>query len=140
MDVDKIAGFSAIAPEDFLGQCDFGKSLLSVETSEMTKFRTRCREFIDRLAVLIVESASAKSVVSKGLYSFCPELMLEGDDNAAFALFSELCRVLVRCNAIASDEAKAAQDEYNSYIIEKGDSIVVWNVLLVTFRMCVVIC
>ena len=105
MDVDKIAGFPAMAPEDFLGQCDFGRSLLSVKTSEMTKFRTRCREFIDRLAVLIAESASSKSVASKGLYSFCPELMLEGDDNAAFAFFSELCRVLMKCNAIASDEA-----------------------------------
>ena len=94
MDVDKISGFSAIALENFLGQCDFGRSLLSVKTSEMANFRTRCREFIDRLAVLIVESASAKPVVSKGLYSFCPELMLEGDGNAAFELFSELCRVL----------------------------------------------
>ena len=67
MIVNKIAGFPAIAPEEFLGQCDFGRSLLSVKTSEMAKFRTRCREFIDRLAVLIVESASAKSVISKGL-------------------------------------------------------------------------
>ena len=119
MDVDKISSFSAVAPEAFLGQCDFGRSLLSVKTSEMTKFRTRCREFINRLAVLVVESAIAKSVVSKGLCSFCPELMLERDDNAAFELVSELCRVLERCKAVAGDEVKAAQDEYNSYIIER---------------------
>ena len=110
---------SAIAPEDFVGQCDFGRSLLSVKTIEMTKFRTRCREFIDRVAVPVVESASAKSVVSKGLYSFCPELTLEGDDNAAFELFSQQCRVLEKCKTVASDEVKAALDEYKSYGIEK---------------------
>ena len=119
MDVDKISRFSAGAPEDFVSQCDFGRSLLSVTTSEMSKFRTRCREFINRLAVLVVESDRAKSVMSKGLYSFCPELMLEGDNNAAFELFSELCRVLERCKAVASDEVKAAQDAYNTYVIEK---------------------
>ena len=70
MSVDKMSDFPAIASDEFLGQCAFGKSLLSVKTSEMAKFRTRCKEFIDRLAVLIVESASAQSVVSKGLYSF----------------------------------------------------------------------
>ena len=119
MSVDKMSDFPAIASDEFLGQCAFGKSLLSVKTSEMAKFRTRCKEFIDRLAVLIVESASAQSVVSKGLYSFCPELMLEGDNNSAFELFSELCQVLERCKAVVSDEAKAAQDEYKAYVIEK---------------------
>ena len=45
--------------------------------------------------------------------------MLEGDDIAAFELFSELCRALERCKAVASDEVKAAQYECNSYVIEK---------------------
>ena len=115
----KVACFPVAPIDEFLAHCDYGKSLLSSKASEMPKFRGRCREFIDRLVTLLVESASTRSIVSKGLCSFCPELMLEGDDKCAFDLFSELCDGLVRCGALSREECNAAVDEYSAYVIEK---------------------
>ena len=119
MDVEKAASFPVAPINEFLAHCDYGKSLLSSKAGEMPKFRGRCREFIDRLVTLLVESASTRSIVSKGLCSFCPELMLEGDDKCAFDLFSELCDGLVRCGALSREECNAAVDEYSAYVIEK---------------------
>ena len=61
--VDKISSFSVAPLDDFLAHCDFGKGVVAAKTSEMSKFRNRRREFIDRLAFLLIESASAKSKV-----------------------------------------------------------------------------
>ena len=66
-----------------------------------------------------VTSASTRYLVSKGLCSFCPELMLEDDNKSTFDLFSELCGVLVGCDALSREESNAAVDEYNAYVIEK---------------------
>ena len=119
MDVEKVASFPVSAADEFLSHCEYGKSLLAAKTSEMPKFRGRCREFIDRLAFLLVESACTRSLVSKGLCSFCPELMLEGDDKSAFDLFSELCGVLLECDALSREESSGAVDEYTEFVIEK---------------------
>ena len=119
MNVEKVTKFPVAPMEEFLAHCECGKSLLSSKASEITKFRGRCREFIDRLAFLLVESASTRFVVSKGLCSFCPELMLEGDDKCAFDLFSELCDDLMRCGALSREQCNAAVDEYSAYVIEK---------------------
>ena len=119
MDVEKVTSFPVSPVDEFLSHCEYGKSLLAAKTSEMPKFRGRCKEFIDRLAFLLVESASTRSLVSKSLCSFCPELMLEGDDKSAFDLFSELCGLLVGCDALSREESNAAVDEYNAYVIEK---------------------
>ena len=67
MDVEKVASFPVAPIDEFLAHCDYGKYLLSSKASEMPKFCGRCREFIDRLVTLLVESASTRSIVSKGL-------------------------------------------------------------------------
>ena len=54
-----------------------------------------CRLFLKRSIVVILESVSSISDESKGLCCFCPELMLQGDDHAAFNLFFGLCRFFV---------------------------------------------
>ena len=105
--------------DEFLAHCDYGKVLLAAKTSEMPKFRGRCRKFIDRLASLLLKSASTCSLVSKCLCCFYPELMLDGDDNSAFDLFIELCGILEECDSLSRDDSKAAVDEYDVYVIEK---------------------
>ena len=119
MDVEKVASFPVAAADEFLSHCEYGKALSAAKTSDMPKFRGRCREFIDRLAFLLVESASTRSLVSKGLCNFCPELMLEGDDKSAFDLFTELCGILLECDALSREESSAAVDEYTAFVIEK---------------------
>ena len=46
--------------------------------------------------------------------SFCPELMLEGDD-----LFAELCKLLEACGFIVWDLSKAAVEKLSSYVVKK---------------------
>ena len=40
----------------------------------------------------------------------CPELLLEGDDQAVFGLFAELCRTLVTCVGVTVDERSASSE------------------------------
>ena len=59
------------------------------------------------------------SRLSQGLYSFCPEIMLEGDDSTVFSLFFPLCELLKSSNVVSADEMDAAVEEYYSFIIKK---------------------
>ena len=97
---------------------EFGKLSSEGKTSEFVTFRLRFREFIDHLIVVLLKFTSATTAISNGLYSFCPELMLEGDDSTAFALFAGLCEMLETCGVIAVDVSKAAVEEYTSYKAE----------------------
>ena len=97
---------------------EFGKLSSEGKTSEFVTFRLRFREFIDHLIVVLLKFTSATTAISNGLYSFCPELMLEGDDSTAFALFAGLCKMLETCGVIAVDVSKAAVEEYTSYKAE----------------------
>ena len=119
MSEEKVAEFPPIAMESFLAGSDYGRELLAGKTSEFSTFRVRCREFLDRLIVVILKTPCVSSRVSRGLYSFCPELLLEGDGQLVFRLFSDLCRVLESCGALLSDESKAAVEEFSSYVVEK---------------------
>ena len=66
MDIEKVAEFPPIAMESFLAGSDYGRELLAGKTSEFGTFRVRCREFLDRLIVMILKSPSASSRVSRG--------------------------------------------------------------------------
>ena len=101
---------------------EFGKQLSEGKTSEFITFRLQCREFCDRLIGTLLKTTSATSTISNGLYSFCPELILEGDDSTAFALFAGLCKGLETCGLVMPDESKAAVEEYTSYKVERRRS------------------
>ena len=45
--------------------------------------------------------------------------MLEGNDEAVFQLFAELCRVPVSCGTLTADQSSAALEEHTSFIVEK---------------------
>ena len=75
--------------ELFLANYELGKTLADERTTEYPEFRLRSREFVDRLIVLLVENSCAKSVLAKGMYSFCPGLLLEADDRSAFEMFTK---------------------------------------------------
>ena len=91
MDASKLCNFDVISMEDFLMHCDFGRELVAVKTGEMREFQVRCRECIDWFVSLILASTTVTSGVSRGLYSFWPEIMLQGDDHHVFELFGSLC-------------------------------------------------
>ena len=105
--------------EGFLKNYELGKMLAAGKTSEFVTFRQRCREFIDRVAVLLLKTPTVTSMVSRGLYSLCPALMLEGNNSIAFTLFADLKGILVDCGALLSNEAKAAQEENTRFVVEQ---------------------
>ena len=119
MSVEKVNQFPSIAMDAFLANYEFGRELADGKTSDVETFRVRCKDFMDCLVASILESVVATSDVSRGLYSFCPKLLLEGDDYSTFSLFAGRCHILVVCDLISKDESKAAVEEYSSYVVEK---------------------
>ena len=122
MDVAKICAFPCILISEYLENYDFGKRLLERKTIEITTFRLRCRIFFDCLIVTLLKTTSATSAINRGIYSFVPEPMLDGDDSTAFALLAGFCKVLETCVVFAPDESKAALEEYTSYKVERRRS------------------
>ena len=119
MDESKLSSFAAVPIEEFLSNYAYGKELAAGKTSEIRDFRSKCRSFLDHLVVVLLRNMAVTSKLSQGLYSFCPEIMLEGDDHTVFGLFASLCNLLKSCGVLKADESAAAVEEYHSYIIEK---------------------
>ena len=119
MNTSKMSAFGVIAVEELLMDCDFGRDLAATKTGEKREYRGKCRECIDRFVFLILDNVTVTSGISCGLYSFRPEIMLEGDDQHVFELFSSLCELFATCNVLSSDELKAASAEYKSYDVER---------------------
>ena len=100
MDVTKLSQYDGIPTAEFLQNYDFGAVLREFKGSEGRDFQDRCRVFIDHFVELILAQQAASSVFTSGLYCFCPELLLEGDDKHVFDLFNRLARRLERCGVI----------------------------------------
>ena len=119
MDVSKLSSLGVISMEDFLMDCDFERGLAAIKTHVMQEFRVKCRECLDRFVFLVLEHMTVTSGISRGLYCFCPEIMLEGDDQHVFELFDSLCELFGSCNVLSADDLKAAAVEYKGYVVEK---------------------
>ena len=119
MDIEKIAGFPAISADAFLVNYELGQELLKGKTSEVQEFRVNCRKFLDELIREIVCHRSVSSGVSRGLYCFGPEILLDGDGDSIFGLFAGLCKISVDCGVLPLGSSSAAVDEFYSYVVEK---------------------
>ena len=118
MSVEAVSAFPVVALDAFLHNDDFGRTLTK-KVGGLPEFRMRCPQFIDRLVVLIVGSITVTSGVSRCFYSFCPEILFEGDNRGVFALFADLCRLLETCGLITAEESSRSLDEFGSYVIKK---------------------
>ena len=119
MDIEIIAGFPAISADAFLVNYELGQELLKGKTSEVQEFRVNCRKFLDELIREIVCHRSVSSGVSRGLYCFGPEILLDGDGDSIFGLFAGLCKILVDCGVLPLGSSSATVDEFYSYVVEK---------------------
>ena len=70
MDVAAVSAFPSIPNNEFLMNYEFRKFLSEGKTSEFVTFRLRCREFIDRLIVMLLKTTSVTSVISKACTAF----------------------------------------------------------------------
>ena len=57
--------------------------------------------------------------MTRSFICFCPEIKHESNDHAVFRLFADLTDVVGECWLLVADEAKAAVEQFNSYIVEK---------------------
>ena len=87
MDSSKIEPFSKIDTADILLNHEIGEELQRGTTGDLQESRNRCREFMDRLVDVLLGCNLVVSDFLQGVYAFCPELLLEGDDRY-FRLFS----------------------------------------------------
>ena len=118
MDVSRIAFFDSVPLAEFLQNYDFGSTVRQFKGGEGPEFIERCREFFDRLVQLILAQRCLSADFMCGLYCFCPEILLEGDDNHVFDLFRKLVRVLERNGAISDDESSCAVEEFLTYVVD----------------------
>ena len=118
MDSSKLESFEKISSDDFLTNHELGAELHRSSTSEVCEFRNRCREFVDRLVDVFLSQQVVSSDFLQGLYCFCPELLLEGDDRHIFQLFSRLVRVLERCGCVSSSDALTSREEFATFVVD----------------------
>ena len=119
MSVESVERFPSVSIYCFLSSYDLGKDLAAGKTSESREFRVKCKEFLDQLIVMVLQHGSVTSGVSRGLSSFCSEILFEGDNTCVFTLFADLCRLYVGCGVLPLDVSKAAVEEFASYVAEK---------------------
>ena len=118
MDPQKLEDFECIDPVDFLRSYDFGTVLRRHKSGEGRIFRDQCLKFVDRFVCVFLGQHPVTGDFSQGIYSFCPELLLEGDDHHMSGLFRELIRELERCGVVSSLESKSAVEEYASFVVD----------------------
>ena len=118
MEPSKLQAFEKVSTDDFLQSYDFGAELHRSNTDEAREFRNRCRAFVDRLVDVILGQQVVSSDFFQGLYCFCPELLLEGDDQHVFQLFSRLVRVLERCGCLSSSDAQSSREEFTTFVVD----------------------
>ena len=118
MDPEKLEDFECIDAVDFLRSQDFGTVLRRRKIGEGCFFRDQCLKFVDRFVGVILGQHPVTGDFTHGVYSFCPELFLEGSDHHKMSLFRKLIRVLERSGIVWSLESKSAVEEYASFVAD----------------------
>ena len=118
MDAEKVDEFDSISPDDFLRNHSFGSILHGRNDGSGRAFREQCRKFMDRLVDAILGQQPVTGEFSQGLYAFCPEFLLEGDDHHMLGLFSKLVRVLESSGCLSSSESRTAVEEYSTFVVD----------------------
>ena len=116
MDVSKVAKLEMIATSEFLLKDDFGKEMVQASHSEVCDFRNRCREFVDVNVLLAQHVLSADFFY--GIYCFCPELLLEGNDQRVFQLFSRLTRMFERSGFVPAASVRSGIEEFTTFVVD----------------------
>ena len=122
MSVERIAGITKLDTDLFLAHHEFCEKLRCSGSAGAREFLNRSRAFADRLVdVKLEELHLVSAVFLQGIYSFCPELLLEGDDQGVFQLFSKLLRVFERSRCSSSDDANASSEQFTTFVVDARD-------------------
>ena len=118
MDTSKVAGLEKVTTAEFLLNDDFGVELSQSSNSEVCDFRNRCREVVDHLVNVLLAQHAVSADFSSGIYCFCPELLLEGDDQRVFQLFCRVVRVLEKSGSLTPSVAWSSVEEFTTFVVD----------------------
>ena len=117
-DEQRIHEFESVAVADFLHNHSFGSVLRSRKDSVDRVFREQCVKFMDCLVDTILAQQPVTGQFSRGLYAFCPELLLEGDDYHMLDLFRKLVHVLESSGFVTALESTTTVEEYSTFVVD----------------------
>ena len=86
--------------------------------SEVCDFRNRCREFVDHLFNVLLAQHVLSADFFCGIYCFCPELLLEGDDQRVFQSFSRLTRLFERSGCVPASCVRSGIEEFTTFVVD----------------------
>ena len=118
MDEQRVDDFESVALSDVFLNHSFGAVLQSRKDSDGRAFREQCVKFMNRLVDAILAQQPVTGEFSCGLYAFCPELLLEGDDRHMLELFPKLVPVLESSGCVSAVESRTAVEEYSTFVVE----------------------
>ena len=114
--------FESLDYEHFLSGTTLMGSLERLSSIYVRKeFKKNCWEFFDHFVSCILSSVSARSPIGRGLSSFCPEILIGGDEHSATSLFVELVNALGRLKWLKSTEKEASKSEFQSFVRDQRE-------------------
>ena len=118
MEVSKMTQIRKVSSNDFLKHYEFSRELHCSNTSDLVDFRNCSREFVDHLVDVIFGQHMVSADFFMGVYCFCPENLLEGDDQHVFHLYSQLFRVLEGSDCLSRSDSLASIEEFKTFVVD----------------------
>ena len=84
----------------------------------MQEFRNRCREFIDCLVDVLLETNLSSSDFLQGVHAFCPEILLEGNDRYILRLFCKFVLAHEKSGSLSSEQLKSGAEEIVIFVVD----------------------
>ena len=81
-----------------------------------TKFSRDARRFFEEFVNCVLSTVAARSVIGQGVSSFCPAIVVGGDDDAPFQLFNKLLDGRLEKGWTRGSEIEACRVEYQSFV------------------------
>ena len=111
------SSFTAIEDQHFLVGTRVHAALEKMTSQYLKKqFRSSARRFLEDFTSTVLSTVAARSKPGQGVSSFCPEIIIEGDDHSAFFLFGQLLDGLVECGWEKGLTVEACKAEFQSFV------------------------
>ena len=114
------AKYTAIADLKFLSGTRVLAALNKIGSSYLKKeFQRDARRFPEEFTTSVLSTVDARSEAGQGLSSFCPAIIIGGDDHAQLHQLCLLLDGLLERGWIKNSENEACRAEYQSFVQEQ---------------------
>ena len=112
--------FAPIADGEFLAGTRLLAALNKIGSSYLKrKFQRDVRRFLEEFTTSVLSTVAARSKIGQGLSSFCPAIIIGGDDHAPLHLLGLLLDGLLDHGWVKGSEIEACRSEYQSFVQEQ---------------------